>query len=285
MMSRQSAADKSFTYFALLEAFGKSGCPVCRLMEEYSLSYLDALFYEQVNDVGTRRKLREARGFCNWHAWQTKRIATNAFGVAIIAKELISEELTQLKDLLRRPRLKTIRHASGSGLLSKPLSTYIQEWRRRRICPACEVILEHERHALETILNFLHEPAFARRFEAGAPLCLVHTMRAAGCNDCHPHLHMLIDMQCRKYAGLVAELEEFCRKQDYRFSHQPWGQESDSWLRAIEVLAGRPNVFGNDVHRKRRGRSQTRWWRTMVDRCLRITAGEIPSRSATEERA
>lgn len=84
-MGQKVPSDKSPTYFTLLEAFGKRGCPVCRLMEEYSLSYLDSLLYEQVNDVGIRRKLRGARGFCNWHAWQARRIAASALGVSIIA--------------------------------------------------------------------------------------------------------------------------------------------------------------------------------------------------------
>ena len=78
MRSHQSAADKSFTYYALLEGFDKSGCPVCRFMQEYSLRYLDALFYEQVNDVGIRRKLRAAHGFCNWHAWLARKLASRS---------------------------------------------------------------------------------------------------------------------------------------------------------------------------------------------------------------
>jgi len=54
--------------------------------------HLDTLFYEQVNDVGLRRKLRDARGFCNWHAWQARKIASSALGVAIIANDLITDE-------------------------------------------------------------------------------------------------------------------------------------------------------------------------------------------------
>ena len=82
-MPHEPATDKSFTYFALLEAFEKHGCPVCRFMAEYSQSYLETLFYEQVNDVGIRRKLRASRGFCNWHAWQARQITNSALGVAI----------------------------------------------------------------------------------------------------------------------------------------------------------------------------------------------------------
>ncbi len=144
-MSRMSGIDKSFTYFALLEVFGKSGCPVCRLMEEYSLSYLDALFYEQVTDVGMRRKLREARGFCNWHAWQAKKIANSALSVAIIAKDLLTEEITRLDHLLHGPSFRTNERALNRRIAANSLLGFIQGWRQKRVCPACEVILEHER--------------------------------------------------------------------------------------------------------------------------------------------
>jgi Family of unknown function (DUF6062) len=268
-MSRQAAMDKSFTYFAVLEAFGKSGCPVCRLMEEYSLSYLDALFYEQVNDVGIRRKLREARGFCNWHAWQAKRIASSALGMAILAKDLLTEEITRLDHLLRGPSFTINERALNRRIAATSLLGFIQGWYQKRDCPACEVMLEHERHALETILDFLHDTEFARRFANSAGLCVIHTMRAVERHGSHRYLRELIAVQRGKYAHLAGELEEFCRKHDYRFSHESWGAESDSWLRAIEFLVGKANIFGNDVHQKGSGHGTIRGWTLLMDRCRR----------------
>jgi hypothetical protein len=269
MRSRQSATNKSQTYFALIESFGKRGCPVCRLMEEYSLHYLDVLFYEQVNDVGIRRKLREARGFCNWHAWRVRKIANSALGVAIIAKDLITEEVMRLDDLLRRSLVTRLHDAIGHSISRTSLRAFLQAWRQKRICPACEMILDHERHALETLLNFLHEAEFARRFESSTALCVIHTRRAAEANGAHPHLRTLLDIQRRKYMSLVRELEAFCRKHDYRFSHESWGSESDAWLRAIELLAGKPDVFGNEIQRKRPADGGVGWWVRLIDRFQR----------------
>ena len=170
MRSRQSSTDKSFTYFALLNAFGKRGCPICRLMDEYSLAYLDALLYEQVNDAGVRRKLRDARGFCNWHAWQARTIANSALGVALIAEDLLTEELTRLDHLRRRPVAARMRSLTDTGMSPTSLRTFPQGWRQKKICPACQILLAHERHALETLLNFLRQADFAHRFEASAGL-------------------------------------------------------------------------------------------------------------------
>ncbi len=283
-MPRESATDKSFTYFALLEAFDKRGCPVCRFMAEYSLSYLEALFYEQVNDVGIRRKLRDSRGFCNWHAWQAREIASSALGVAIIAKDLITEEITRLDNLLRGPIITRHQHRPRHSIAPESLRTFLRSWHQKAVCPACQIILDHERHALETILNFLRDADFARRFESSAALCVLHTTRAAEANGSHPHLRALIEIQRRKYASLVGELEAFCRKYDYRFSHESWGPESDSWLRAVELLAGKPNVFGNEIHRRKLGNGSTRWWGGPLDRLRRWVLGGTPRTAVRDHR-
>jgi hypothetical protein len=264
-MSREPATDKSFTYFALLDAFDKQGCPVCRFMAEYSQSYLETLFYEQVNDVGIRRKLRASRGFCNWHAWQARQIVSSAIGVAIMAKDLITEEMTRLDDLLRGPLSTRLQQGSQERSVLKSLRAFIRGWQQRAVCPVCQVILEHERHALETILNCLSDRNFTQRFQRSAPLCILHTTRAAEAQATHPGLRGLIELQRQKYAHLVGELDELCRKHDYRFAHESWGAESDAWLRAIELLAGKPEVFGNDIHRRQLGDGSTRGWGALRD--------------------
>jgi hypothetical protein len=133
------------------------------------------------------------------------------------------------------------------------------------------VILEHERHAFETILNFLHDGDFAQRFERSTLLCTLHIARVVETQGRHPGLCRLIALQRHKYAGLVGELDEFCRKQDYRFAHEAWGAEADAGLRATELLAGKPEVFGNDIHRRQLRDGSSRgwgvlreWWRGLM---------------------
>jgi hypothetical protein len=268
-MSGEPATEKSFTYFALLDAFDKQGCPVCRLMAEYSQSYLDTLFYEQVNDVGIRHRLRDSRGFCNWHAWQARQIASSALGVAILANDLITEEMTRLDDLLHGPLLTRLQHPVQQRISPKSLRAFIRGWQHRELCPACQVILEHERHALETILNFLRDRDFAQRIERSAPLCIPHTTRVVESLGRHPGLPPLITLQRHKYAHLVGDLDELCRKHDYQFAHESWGTESDAWLRAIELLAGKPEVLGNDMHHRRMGDGSGRGWGALRDRWSR----------------
>ena len=236
-------------------------------MEEASAGYVDTLFSEQVTDVGVRRKLRQARGLCNWHGWRISQTPIAALGVAIIAQDLLEEECTRLAEIQRRPFWRRIGNHLQAHLPRLSLLAYLHGWRQRNRCPACQAVHEHEQHALETLLSFLDDEVFARRFEASFGVCVPHLVRAAEGHPSHPGLVTLIEVQRGKQARLVAELEEFCRKHDYRFRHEAWGSESDAWQRAIEVLVGKVGVFGNDLkrrHAERRTRfvrSLLSWWR------------------------
>src|SRR3972149_2812113 len=59
-----------FSYFDVIDACARPGCPFCRLSEETVNRYLGAILYENVNDPGTRDQLRSSLGYCNEHAWR-----------------------------------------------------------------------------------------------------------------------------------------------------------------------------------------------------------------------
>ena len=50
----------------------------------------------------------------------------------------------------------------------------------------------------------------------------------------------LRDIARERYAVLRAELDEFIRKNDYRFQSEGMGAEGDSWKRAVGLMTGRP---------------------------------------------
>lgn len=254
MMPPRPTTQKNSVYFTVLAALAKHGCPVCRIMEEASASYLDTLFYEQVTDVGVRRKLRRARGLCNWHSWQARRITNAALGISIIAKDLIEEECTRLAAFEPRSFWRRLADLIQARLPRRAPPAYLREWRARAVCPVCQVAVEHEQHALETVLTFVDEGAFSRHFEASTGLCLPHTARATEQAPSHPKLGLFIDLQRSNYTRLVAELEEFCRKHDYRFAREGWGREADAWQRAIETLSGNSGVFGSAIERQHAAR-------------------------------
>jgi hypothetical protein len=52
----------------------------------------------------------------------------------------------------------------------------------------------------------------------------------------------LVEVQQAVWQRLRADLQEFIRKNDYRFKNEGSGPEDDAWLRAIEAVAGAPPV-------------------------------------------
>src|SRR5437588_338841 len=77
-----AVTEKFVGYYRLLEALDKPGCPICRCLLEDGRRHLDALLYEQVTDVETRRRLRAAWGLCNWHTWMLPTLGGGMTGAA-----------------------------------------------------------------------------------------------------------------------------------------------------------------------------------------------------------
>ncbi len=239
-------SSKFLTYFQLLDAFKEPGCPVCTRLEHGALRALDGLMYEQVNDPGTRDRLVESHGFCNWHAWMLPSVHNSASGVAIIYRHLLQETLDHLQTARReaRPRARWQRLRERLRR-SREDTLAMLAWRRKKArCLMCTFARNSEKDDLKTILEFMGEAEFAGAFDRSAGLCLPHLYAAMAIGRDHPNLGILLAAHERRWQDLVWELEEFSRKFDYRYADEVRGRESSSWHRVLEVFAGRAGAFG-----------------------------------------
>jgi hypothetical protein len=256
MFIREKRPQKFLPYFELQEALQEEGCPVCHLLSRRSLAILDSLLYEQVTDPAIRKRLRDAQGLCNWHAWMLPRIPTGQSGIAIIYEDLLGHQIESLQTM--RPALqprtfwqRLKRHITRTA--RSPLTA-----RRRMPCPVCCLVGNtNESSYITTLLDFLTETEFAQRFDASFGLCLPHLTQAIDQHLDHPNLRLLLDSEMQKFEALRGELREFIRKFDYRFTAEPVGKEGTAWRRAIELFVGKPEVFGND-RPGRKDHSETR---------------------------
>ncbi len=229
-------------YRNLIDACGQSGCPVCRLVSEAVRSYLDHLFYENVNDGGVRNLLRNSLGFCNTHAWQILETGVgNALGIAIIYHDIFHNLLKRWPDPAGGDPSRN-GFLDRLGIVSRGFSEFKEKATRairpKGKCPAC---MQRERMT-ETILSMalekVNDDELRRALRSSEGICLPHFRqmleRAKGEDD----FDFLLSLQREKWGTLRDELAEIIRKNDYRYQAEGYGSERDAWRRALGQAAG-----------------------------------------------
>ncbi len=232
-------AERHTAYHMLLEAFAEQGCPACRIVETNLLRYLDLLIHENVNDVDFRAELRQAGGFCTTHAWWlVDRVRGAALGTAIMYRDVL-HTLGQ--------RLATVTPGGGmlTGRRRRSLTSLGGQFgaaRNRSACPLCLNREREEEAFLGTFASNCRDWRFMERYEMSDGLCFGHLERTIGKLRDDEALRVLLAAQTKIVERLLHELDEFQRKNDYRFHLEPFGAEVDSWQRAIELVNGRSGI-------------------------------------------
>lgn len=226
-------AHTSPQYYALLEKFSEPGCAVCKLVERDAARYIDSLLYEYVNDVMTQRNYRAARGLCSIHSAQMHHSKGHVLNIAILCSQVL-DEVQNIAASPNRPSLGRLRNKSTLADAFEPIAP----------CAACERMKEAEAAYIEIIGKHIGDSRLQVAFRESSGLCLPHVRQVLRFLDKSPQTETFLAIQRDIWTQLQAELQEFIRKADMNFTGEGFGTESDSWQRAINALAGSPNIFG-----------------------------------------
>ncbi len=256
---------------------------MCRCLEVDARRYLDALLYEQVNDLDFRTRLYGSWGFCNWHAWMLRETSSPAFGSSIICDDLLRLagrrlERTSLRGILR-PRGLLGRLLRRIGRRRPP--ALVELYRRRSTCPACGETADSETRYLQAALAFVDDPQFDDAYEQSHGLCVPHVIRALELGAGSAQAAALIARTLPKWADLRRDLAGFIAKHEHRNRQRFTEAEGMAYLRAFEALAGAPGVFGNEVHAGDRAADEgnRRLIATLRDEIARLQAELAAARS------
>jgi len=220
--------EKHQTYFDLLTALKEKTCPICSLIKGSIHNFMDSLLYESVNDGEIRAKIRKSLGFCNFHAWQMQKLG-DGFGLSIIYEDLLG---------IAGGILKT-NTTSKKNLLADLLS------KNPKSNPACYVCAERdncESRYISAFIEYFNDGDFRSAFDSSHGLCLPHLIKALNICKNKQISKTLIIIESQKIQQLQNELKEFNRKHDYRFSKEGFGEEGNSWIRAIGKMAGEEEI-------------------------------------------
>ena len=120
------AVDKHINFFELQKASEKSGCPLCRIVNDRADRYIDNMLFEHISDRGFRALHRAAGGFCPFHSRNLVSFR-DGLAVAIMSRDILEDRIASFEK--KRP------------------------WRPKGRCPICD-----ERDRIEEeYLSFLAE--------------------------------------------------------------------------------------------------------------------------------
>ncbi|MFO7696588.1 MAG: DUF6062 family protein [Anaerolineae bacterium] len=225
---------KHTTFFELVDAQAKAGCPVCRLAYRSTDRYLDGLLYEAVLDPTVREKLKSSHGFCREHVTMLHGRPGRSLGVALIYESILRRvtgiaaegtlEAGTLGDRLR-----------GRPSTGAPLA---QSLRPSEPCPACKIYEAAERNYTGLLASSIDDDRLAGPYAEGDGLCVPHLAMTLEQVRDEDTLQRIVQPQLTRYRTMLADLNEYIRKCDHRFRGEPFGPEGDVWLRAMNTMAG-----------------------------------------------
>jgi hypothetical protein len=221
-------------FFALVDALREEGCAFCTLVVHSLERYFDGLVYEKVNRTGLRDQIRSSLGFCAAHS-EMLRQARSALGSAIIHRDLLtslSRRLEQVEGTARSPAQRLI------GLVRTQSPTAPRALAGTSTCPACLHAAGSEQVYIETLLANWHKDELRTAYQSSSGFCVPH-LRATLARTTEPDIiEEIRETQLRIWQHLLAELDEFIRKHDHRFSGEPMGSERDAPQRSIKLVSG-----------------------------------------------
>ncbi len=232
---------RHLTYFALMEGLEGDGCALCTLVLRALERYFDGLVYEKVNDLSIRETLRASHAFCAAHG-EMLRQARSALGSAIIHRDVLNSVARKLERETRPPKspIDWLQAALDARQPQQEVHLLAD-----KPCPACVHARQAEQNYVNTLLANWDDEKLQAAFRRSPGLCVPHLRAVLGRTTDPARFEAIKTIQLEIWQGLIGELDDFIRKQDYRFSHEPKGSERDSWSRAIDLTSGLWRVAGS----------------------------------------
>ncbi|WP_089719758.1 DUF6062 family protein [Candidatus Entotheonella palauensis] len=235
LFNRRQAPSTNLIRQELVEAMQEPGCALCGLAQQKSSRYVETLLETAVMDVDQRDDWRYAGGFCQLHAEMALTIPNAAGSLAILYEDVLQYEMAGLPDL-EVNRSWWQRHRQG---VKRRVQQWLYKRQERAGCPVCRTWQTQEHLYWAVLLDDGDQDDVMRVFIESDGLCIPHTVSLIEFGSTHIHLPAVLAAQRQCLQHLHGHVKAFIRKQDYRFVHEPYGEEADAWQRVVACLVGR----------------------------------------------
>jgi hypothetical protein len=221
----------------LREFFKQEGCPVCNISSERAELYYRWFFIENYHSLSTIEKLLKG-GFCRYHSLKIIDHPNNDY-VSTTYSYLLKgyyNELADLKKGCKQNGFNSPFYSKIKEKINKLLNVYRNT---KRACPVCSIFDSSGEFAADVMAKtIMKDKGFWELYQnSPSVLCREHFNMVLKNLD-NSYVDSFIDSQMEKVKQVQALLDEFFRKLDYRFSHEPKGEEQTAWRRAVKIFDG-----------------------------------------------
>ncbi len=208
----------------------KKQCPFCRLYKKLQENEIDGILGAAMMEPDIRIRTNKV-GFCRKHFADMLKKG-NRLSLALVLESHLDEINSDI---------------SGGDFLKTPGSSSCKRIEElEKSCYVCEKIEFNFEKMLETAVLLWREEKEFRQKTANQPLfCLPHYrlfiiegQRRLNKKE-YPEFYKTVKGVTLGYFEQISEdISWFCKKFDYRYSEQPWGNAKDAPERAIFFLSG-----------------------------------------------
>ena len=201
---------------------GDKGCPFCEMRRQLEEKEIEIILGASMMEPDIRIKTNEM-GFCDKHFSMMLK-SKNRLGLAL----MLESHLAHVK-----------KESSGIGAAKKV----------SKIADSCYICsrIEHNFTKMFETAAWLYgnDKEFHKKIEKQSYFCLPHYHKflTAGKNELNRKKYadfepLVEKVNMKHLEGLQEDVSWFCKKFDYRFRDEPWGNAKDSPERAIKFLTG-----------------------------------------------
>ncbi len=216
------------------EAFDKvlaspaEGCPFCTLYHKLEADEIDIILGASMMEPDIRIKTNEL-GFCPRHFGQMF-VKNNRLGLALILESHLDEVRKNCEP--------------GGFMGAKTAAIPDKLDKLRHTCYVCQRIDHSFSKMMENAIYLYETESEFRTKTVSVPYyCLPHYADLLSAAKAHMNKKKVPDFQkavaetVNKYFDeLRGDVSHFCKKFDYRYENEPWGNSKDSVERAIKFL-------------------------------------------------
>lgn len=208
------------------------GCPICALYEKLEENELEIILGASMMEPDIRI-MTNKEGFCGTH-FDKMFERRNRLGLALMMQSHLDKIRNDIKDKFI-PDLVT-----GKGARAIKESNRLKD-----SCYICRRVEHHMSNMISTVvLLWQSEAEFRRKLTEQPYFCMPHYARLldyakkkVSKKDFSDFYSDISKPEMNYLNSLYDDVSHFCRKFDYRYEEEPWGNAKDSVERTIKFLS------------------------------------------------